>query len=296
MRALQRILAAIDFSESSQNALEHAQAWAREHGAELHLLHVQTLFEADRRATEGMFDVDAVCKQLDAQSRSQLEELAVEPRLQVKRAVWRGIAAAPRILEYAREQDVDLIVVGTHGRTGLGHVLLGSVAEQTVRQAPMSVLVVPKGAPPSNETQRVFVPVDFSDASRAAALFGAELSLRHRGRVCFAHVVDGSTHPAFYLFGKDSVFEVFPTLLERSNAWLDQLVQAAGDVDAETVVAEGRVAPELTRLAREHQSDLIAISSEGWGRMGLGLGSVTARILRHAPCAVFVLKEESAAG
>jgi len=142
---LRRILVPTDFSKSSQNALTYAAAFAEKFGAELHLLHVVqdlTLF-----VPEAVFVAPPVAppvEQFAAAARTALDRVVQDLRLPgvaVHPDVAEGIPAE-EILRAAREKDIDLIVMGTHGRTGLAHVFMGSIAEKVVRRAPCPVLTV----------------------------------------------------------------------------------------------------------------------------------------------------------
>jgi nucleotide-binding universal stress UspA family protein len=123
---VREILVAIDFSAASERALAAARDYARTFGARLHLLHV-------------------VPPTTDPRPSPGLEALAASIRdgLTVETAVTAGLPAA-QIVRYAERRGVDLVVVGTHGRTGVTRALLGSVAEAVVRSAPCPVLTVPQ--------------------------------------------------------------------------------------------------------------------------------------------------------
>lgn len=152
MTPVARILVPTDFSETSDAALLYAEALAEKLGASLHLLHVC----ADPYAA-GAFGPEVygtVPPSLADEARRGVErELAarVTPerraRGTVEIAIVEGLAAN-RIVEYARTHDIDLIIMGTHGRGGLAHFLVGSVAEHVVRIAPCPVLTV-RGVPAS---------------------------------------------------------------------------------------------------------------------------------------------------
>ena len=135
MIQLTRILLPTDFSKFSAEATKYACAFAEQFGAELHLLHVLETHEiAD--------------PELGKVAESSLTEV-VDPEWTEGRKVLKAIAEGAAFLEiirYARKHDIDLIVMGTHGRSGLAHVLVGSVAERVVRKAPCPVLTVrPEG-------------------------------------------------------------------------------------------------------------------------------------------------------
>ncbi len=150
MIQLRKILVPTDFSEFSQPALTYGCAIAARFDAQLHLLHVvpdPAMLVPESHA----FSVEAMQAQsaaLVADARQQIEQLPPDGwdnGQPIAREVRTG-AVFLEIIGYAREHEIDLLVIGTHGRTGLMHVLMGSVAEKIVRKSPCPVLTVkPKG-------------------------------------------------------------------------------------------------------------------------------------------------------
>jgi nucleotide-binding universal stress UspA family protein len=145
MIQIKRILVPTDFSEYSRQALKYACALAERFSSELHLLNVvQPLALSTPYAgalpEEVMYPVPAAEKEM-----SELSDPGFEQAASVERSVRTGTPFV-EIVRYAREKDIDVIVMGTHGRGGLIHALIGSVAEKVVRKAPCPVLTVrPEG-------------------------------------------------------------------------------------------------------------------------------------------------------
>jgi nucleotide-binding universal stress UspA family protein len=144
-----RICCPIDFSDASRAAMELAADLARRFGAELVLLHAYpvpgyTFPDGSVVASPRMMQelADQAARHL-GEWRGDAEKLGA-PRVSVATAVGDP---AGEILDYAAEQHVDVLVLGTHGRTGLEHALLGSVAERVVRRSRIPVLTVHPGAP-----------------------------------------------------------------------------------------------------------------------------------------------------
>ena len=140
MMSLKGILVPHDFSETSEAAANYGIALARSFGAQLHFLHVG---DEARSAMDSEFPIglegsmaDAVRERL-LKILSPKDQLALRPILAI-----RPGAPAAEIAHYAKDQDIDLIVMGTHGRGFVGHVVMGSVAEKVVRIAPCPVLTV----------------------------------------------------------------------------------------------------------------------------------------------------------
>jgi nucleotide-binding universal stress UspA family protein len=142
---LHRILVPTDFSKFSANALTYGTAFAEKFGAELYLLHVvQDLALFIPEAVLVVPPVLPPVEQFLTAARAALDRVIAGlnlPGVTVHPAVSEG-TPFDEIIRFAREKDIDLIVMGTHGHTGLAHILMGSVAEKVVRKAPCPVLSV----------------------------------------------------------------------------------------------------------------------------------------------------------
>lgn len=148
MISLKRILLPTDFSEHSKNALTYACAFAEQFGAELHVIHVvQDLVAMVPEPGLAFPPAGDYMGELKSSAEKALAAFPDAEWSKGKKVVRAVIQGPPfvEIIRYAKEHAVDLIVIGTHGRTGLVHVLLGSVAEKVVRKAPCPVLTVRKG-------------------------------------------------------------------------------------------------------------------------------------------------------
>jgi nucleotide-binding universal stress UspA family protein len=141
---LRRILVPTDFSKSSRNALTYGAAFATRFGAELYLLHVVQDLALFIPEAVMVPPVVPPVEQFVSAARQALERALGELPLPDVRVTPEVVEGAPfeEIIRFARERDIDLIVMGTHGHTGLAHILMGSVAEKVVRRAPCPVLTV----------------------------------------------------------------------------------------------------------------------------------------------------------
>jgi nucleotide-binding universal stress UspA family protein len=156
MIPVQKLLVATDFSDYSKEALDHAVYLTQKIGAELYLLHV---FEPPFFSHAGVSpsvqrEVQHWIEQNKKEASEKLKAIMEAVRLQGIKASSLFKEGAPflEILKSAEEIPADLIVMGTHGRTGLPHVLMGSVAERVVRKAPCPVLTVRSKALKSKKT------------------------------------------------------------------------------------------------------------------------------------------------
>lgn len=143
--SIRRILFPTDFSEPAKEAQKYASTLAEKFGAELHVLHVvpEIILPATDSYTTWSLPEGGMKAQLDAAEKQLQTEF--DATSGVRRAVVVGFPIE-EIMKYAADKAIDLIVVGTHGHTGLSHLLLGSVAEKLVRLAKCPVLTVhPQG-------------------------------------------------------------------------------------------------------------------------------------------------------
>lgn len=141
---IKRILFPTDFAEGAMNALPYAVDMARHYGAKLYMIHVIY----DLIAVSGLHiphvSVDEIYKEMATAAKKKLEEFGEIERRDVKNieyAILRGVPYE-EILKFVDKNNIDMIVIGTHGRKGLDRVLFGSTAERVVRNAPCPVLTV----------------------------------------------------------------------------------------------------------------------------------------------------------
>lgn len=156
MIAIKNVLVATDFSEPSGIALEYGRELARTYQATLHVLHV-----ADDLQWRYSLDMSpalllGVQEDLEETARARFSELLSDEdrqQLHVRAVVQTASSPAEAIVAYARAERADVIVIGTHGRSGLAHLFMGSVAERVVRTAPCPVLTI-------RHPQREFIAPD----------------------------------------------------------------------------------------------------------------------------------------
>jgi len=288
MLHVRKVLFPTDFSPFSRGTLSYAAHIAGKYGAELHILHAILLHDDDPHDPARDFpDLSEV--------RSVLEELANE-RMSLKLVHRRDTSAAPPIVEYAREQDIDLVVMGTHGRRGVRKLLLGSVTNEVIRMAPCSVMTVRgKGETvPFGEINRILVPVDFSDHGKEAFAVACKMASSLGAEVQTAHVLHDVPHPAFYTMGEARLNDLKLDLRQWANSSLEELhdqVGACQGVSAGSFVLEGHPGHEIVRFSRDHGSDLIVMATHGLtGIKHFLLGGTAEKVIAGAECPVLVVK------
>jgi nucleotide-binding universal stress UspA family protein len=145
MLSIKTVLVPTDFSEASEAALNYGKAIAEAFGASLHLVHVMEDLLAHAWAAEVyVASAPNLREEIERESRLRLETMLPEPERERLKARVALLSGSPfiEIIRYAKANDIDLIVMGTHGRGPIAHMLLGSVAEKVVRKSPCPVLTV----------------------------------------------------------------------------------------------------------------------------------------------------------
>ena len=277
------ILFPTDFSEQAGLALPHAINFAALEGAELHLLHVVVLHGSDAQAGDGFAGED--------EARAALDGLG-DAASRVVRATRRGVAAAPAILDYADENGVELIVMGSHGRRGLRRMLLGSVTEEVIRAGRWPVLTVhgdpDRGATTTNYG-RIVAPVDFSSSTRLGLETAADLAHRFGAELELIHVVDVPVLPELYGPVTAPVVDV-KRATDLAAEKLEELAAPLRDgLGVSTDVHVGGAVHEILKAA--HGADLIVLPTHGYrGLDRVLMGSVAEGVLRRAKCPVLTIK------
>jgi nucleotide-binding universal stress UspA family protein len=177
------------------------------------------------------------------------------------------------VLRAAREAKVDLIVMGTHGRSGVNRLMLGSVAERVLRESEVPVLTV-RGSTAAAMTppKTILCPVNDTPAARAALSMAAHLAHCFDGNILALHVKE--SHP-----GQGS---------GGLRAWVPDEMRSRCDI--KELTREGDAAEEIVSLARETPCDLLVIGARHRRFFdSTVLGSTTARVVRHAPCPVLTV-------
>jgi nucleotide-binding universal stress UspA family protein len=299
MLRIDRILYPTDFSKCAGHALPHTLHLAEHYRADLHLLHALVLHEGDPgNAAHRLPNMEELYQVLEQHAEAQMKT-AVEQHgpaaCDIKRAQVRSISAAGAILDYAVEQDIDLVVMGTHGRRGLRRLLLGSVAEEVVRLAPCPVLTVPErgNGLSDGQAKHIVVPLDFSEHAELALSYAKQLSALYDAEMHLLHVVDELIYPDFYPPIMPSSGSITEELRDQSTARMKGLLEnvTGTETRAEVHVRAGKAAPTIAAFAAEHAADIIVIASHGLtGVKHILLGSVTEQVVRQAPCPVLTVK------
>jgi nucleotide-binding universal stress UspA family protein len=272
-----RILCPIDFSEYSAAALRAAGSLARTFGAEVLVLHAQR-FEAPVYFTSAQ--LQALKTQLRRSLRSARKFVEDFTAQHLPEDVARSVRVVEQepveaILDMHKEWHPDLLVMGTHGRTGLTRIRLGSVMESVLRQVSGPILTVGPGAklPPLGAIRRVLTPIDFSKMSRETFQYSVDLAEQAGAEVTAVHILEQPREGVHDQVASDLCDWVPPEARARCTV--------------REVVRQGTPAERIVAEAKRSRADLIVLGARPRSYLGgLVFGSTTETVIRTAPCPV----------
>ncbi len=299
--SVNNVLFATDFSASSEAALPYATAICRHFGSTLHMAHV--LSDTSLMIASGGVDyvsMGTIYEDAHTEAKEKLEQISdrfegFPHRNYVRHGlVWKSLATI------VQENEVDLIVVGTHGRTGLGKLLLGSVAEDILRHAPCPVLTVgPKVsgraklpslprhgrdlAPVDLELQQIVFATNFIDNAPRIAKVAVALAEEFRSRLTMLHVLEDYTQ-----------LGTKPGPIEDGAQRLRELVpnHAALQYAPDMVLEFGNAAERILKVASERQADMIVVGARSASDVASTHlpWSATHQVIAHAHCPVLTIR------
>lgn len=289
------VLVPTDFSAESLKALRYAAALVGKFGAKLHVVHVSEIdFAAPGPALLGkdpLISDTEVARKLKGQIEAEIDK-SISPTFH-----GRTGRAFDQICRFAREIEADLVVMSTHGRTGLKRLFLGSNAERVVQHCGSPVLVVRQHerefvADGRLQLQTILVPTDFSGSSRDALDYAVEFGRQFGARLVLFH---SFSVPEFITTDPYGPHNMHPTPEQARAAADDQMREFVkgfdfGGVDFETQITMGRAADEICDYAAKQKIDLVITSTHGrTGFMHVLIGSVAEHVVRHAHSPVLVV-------
>ncbi len=295
-RLIRTIVFATDFSSCADRAYQYALRIASEWGASISALHVVEFPPGmDPEYPVNQLYLENLRKELDQQVATLVERAGQVGLMIVKREAL-GIPSV-EINNLARTLEADLIVVGTHGRTGLQHVLLGSTAERVIAGAPCPVLAVREAKPASEDRlsaeappiKWILVPIDFSDCSLDALEYAAQVAREYGAHVTILHVME----PATYGLDFTLTHAADPERCEHIRARLNDLTAALtrSGVATDQVLRGGLPADMILHSECAMNCDLIVMGTHGRrGFSHLVYGSVTEAVLRRARSPILTVR------
>lgn len=299
--AVKNVLFATDFSPISEAAMPYAGAICRRFGGTLHLAHV--LSDASLLMMTGGVDyvsMGTIYDDANTEAKEKLDRIAtrfegIPHRNYVRHGhVWKNLS------EIIAANHVDLVVVGTHGRTGLGKLLLGSVAEDILRHAPCPVLTVgPKVsghdklpafhnshrdlAPVELELQKILFATNFAANAPGLAQMAVAVAAEFRAQLTLVHVIEDYTH-----LGSR------PQPIEDDLRRLHELVPKSAPLPyaTDTVIEFGSASERILKVAADREADLIVLGARPAGEASTTHlpWSTTYEVMAHAHCPVLTLR------
>jgi nucleotide-binding universal stress UspA family protein len=298
-----KVLVPVDFSEHTSATVSHAAALAKQLGAELHLLHVWEVPEfvppeAIPATGEGSLPalVEASAK---THLRSFNDQLTASG-IAVAGATTEQGTPSRAIIDAARSGGFDLVVLGTHGRTGLAHAFIGSVAERVIRHGTVPVLTLtPEAARRAPRMRRILVPVDYSDCSGAALKHAREVASTLGAELDVVHVWDRPPYVSDTVVVHTASGEKRPLgelIREAAEDDMTSFLKAQGGTPvAGHRLLSGEPAATILEELGKSQHDLVIVGTHGrTGLKHLLLGSIAEKLVRHASVPVITVPRSKA--
>lgn len=288
------ILFATDGSQGSARAEAYACALARSWRASLTVMSVLEF-------PPGMNPDYAVNRlyldELMQETTTRLVDVTARARslgLSVRSRIATGIPSK-EVIAVAGAEEADLIVVGTRGKTGLEHVLLGSTAERIIRTAPCAVLTVPAAKERAEDdlkvsVTRMLVPVDFSECSLGALEYGALIAQRANPSMTLLHVLEPVSYGLDFTLPHMAQRESSKTAITKRLSDLVSAVTSLG-LTSDFRMAGGLPVDSILDAARAQSVDMIVMGTHG--RRGVShalFGSVAESVLRRSSCPVLTVR------
>jgi len=300
MIEFKNILCPTDLSDASVRALTYAGAFARWYEAQLTVLHVVPTFEPITVAPD-IFNgpVQLVVPMSREEIREDMRRITNRAGMESLEVILSAQDGDParNIVDHALETAADLVVMGTHGRSGFERLLIGSVAEKVVRKAPCPVLLVPPhlttAVPEDVAFKHILCAMDFSPAALQALGVALDLARQADGVVTILHALEWLAEEEPRENAHFNVPEYRRYLVQDAEKRVRTLI--AGELRDWSAIEErvvlGRAYREILKVAAESGTDLIVMGAQGRDGLGLTLfGSTTQQVVRAATCPVLTVR------
>jgi len=283
----EKILVPLDGSELAEVALPYAEALAGRLGSEVVLVHVCESAQEQYHHMHQLY-IGKMVAATKSGAKKYLEKPG-DKSITVRSAVLDG-HPAERIVDFADEEDIDLIIIATHGWSGVRRWVLGSVADKVMRATKRPVaLIRAKGihphVPEKGAMNKILVPLDGSKEGEAVIPYVEELASRLKGELTLLHVVPQAS-PVYAIPGETAQIPYTQAEVEllkvNAGSYLEKVANALKDkhIEVKSEVKVGNTGHEIIKLADEVHADLVAMSTHGWsGVTRWALGSTADKVL-----------------
>lgn len=299
MAEIKRILCPIDFSDTSRHALEHAFAFARWYQARVTVLHVFNVPPTVMPAAGVPADLSGLPPLQPEDVADEVRQFSgLTDRADASAAEFVVVEGSPvrEILRHAEETPADLLVMGTHGRSGFEALFLGSVTEKVIRSTRVPVLTVPPAVEHVESVvyKTILCPIEFSDPSVRALEYALPLAAETGARLILLHVVEQLVDlPQPGELSAFSLQEYRRYLEEDARALLRSAVPEEARVwcTPEERVVSGKAYRIILDIAEQEKAEVIVMGVHGKGALTRRLfGSTTHHVIREARCPVLTLR------
>ncbi len=295
--ANKRILVATDFSEFSKAAFDICLGTSRCMKTELYILHTIEKFPHDYRHLLSSNIHDDMKQKLEKEAVDKIMAMIPDELLNSEGIVPIVRFGKPflEIINVAKEKNVDLLAIGTHGRGGMDRLILGSVAERIVRKADCPVMVIRSRK--YIGFKRIGVPIDFSDCSRIALEYAVATARAHKSKLTILHVYeDAYIEP--YINAANSENEANKIIREielvNENKY-DEFLKTVdlSEVEYEKLLIKGIPETDIVETAMEQQANLVLMGTHGrTGIKHILIGSTAEEVVRTVHCDTIIVKPE----
>lgn len=283
MRMYKKILVAIDGSESSMHSLRESFKLATNEKSWITVVSVAPSYEGDL-ATTAIGNIQKAIREPCEKALLKAEEMAKAERVLIKTVCEEG-EPYKGVVDLAEAENCDLIVMGRKGVSRLERALMGSVTARVIGHSQKDVLVIPENA--KIGWKSVLLPTDGSKFSEVAVNKAIEFVKSYGGEIKAISVVDVTEE---FMARAPGVVE---DLVRKAKNVVENVKKKASSegIKAEGFVREGEAYKVIIDIAKDQKTDSIIIGSHGrTGLKRLLMGSVTERVIGHAPCPVLVVK------
>ncbi|RMF93803.1 MAG: universal stress protein [Candidatus Schekmanbacteria bacterium] len=293
-----RILVPVDFSDGSMNSFNLAEFFSKDRGSKIILVHIIS----EPLITDPIHSSEYFTPKIIADLKEELEEKIQEEYVEksnlkndIETVVLRGYPPT-EIISLIEKTNADLVVMGTHGRKGLAHLLLGSVTEKVIRASKVPVITMRVDtviAPESYNIKKILVPYDFSQLSEKSLHLAERIANFYHSEIDLVFVNQPITYYPYYLSDYISEEDVLEKIDEEIKEKLEALAnrEESKNIKVDTFVKRGEPYEKIIELSEELASNLIVMGTHG--RSGIAhvvIGSVAERVIRSSHIPVMTVR------
>lgn len=287
-----KILIATDGSEASEKAADFGIEILRFSEAKVYAVYVIDTTSYGSIPMDEIWSKEGYeqFEKMGREATSYVEERAKAAGMEAESVLLNG-NPAEELVNFAEEQNIDLIIVGSLGKGGFERFVLGSVSEKVVKHAKIPVLVV-RERKEEKLYRKILIATDGSKASEKAANFGIEIAKLSGAKIYAVYVIDITYYDSMLMdeTWKKEEYERFKKIGHIATSFVEETAKSAG-MEAESILLKGNSVEKIVDFAEKQEVDMIVVGS--LGKSGIErfvLGSVSGKVVRHAKVPVLVVR------